>query len=98
MFQSQKDESIPVDLLVDAVADSTTDDADSPFNKSGLEDSVFYESDPGTEDDASLSDNDDVLPPPEHYLEIGENTTRDEGLIFHSVVAAAKNGRLMDLF
>jgi hypothetical protein len=73
MFQSQKDESIPVDLLVDAVADSTTDDA-------------------------SLSDNDDVLPPPEHYLELGENTTRDEGLIFHSVVAAAKNGRLMDLF
>jgi hypothetical protein len=57
---------------VDAVADSTTDDADSLFDESGLKDSVFDESDPDTEDDASISD-DDVLPPLEHYLEIGEN-------------------------
>jgi hypothetical protein len=73
MFQPQQDESLLMDLLVDAMADSTTDDTDSLFDESGLEDSVFTESDPDTEDDASLSADDDVLPPPEHYLEIGEN-------------------------
>ena len=63
MFQTQQEGSLPMDLLVDAMADSTTDDTDSLFDKSGHEESIFSESDPDTDDDASLSD-DDVLPPP----------------------------------
>ena len=65
MFQPQQDKNLPVDLLVDAEADSETDDADSVFDESDLGDSVFDESDPDTDDDGVL--------PPEHYLEIGEN-------------------------
>ena len=62
-----------MDLLVDAMAmaDSITDDTDSLFDESGHEESIFSESNPNTDNDASLSD-DDILPPPEHYLEIEE--------------------------
>jgi hypothetical protein len=73
MFQPQQEERLLVDLPVDAMADSTTDDTDSVFDESGVRDSVFDESDPNTEDDTSLSDDDGALPPPKHYLEMGEN-------------------------
>ena len=72
MFEPLQDESLPVDLLVGSEADSTTDDADSLFDECDIEDSVIDESDPDIEEDASFSD-DDVIPPPEHYLEIEEN-------------------------
>jgi hypothetical protein len=69
MFQPKQDESLSMDLLVDAMADSSTDDTDSVFDDSGVGDNIFDESDPDAKDDTSLSDDDDVLPPPEHYLE-----------------------------
>jgi hypothetical protein len=52
-----------VNLIVHAVADSTTDEADGVFDGSRLEDNVFDESDPDTEDDASSSDYDVLVPP-----------------------------------
>lgn len=59
-----------MDLLVDAMADSSTDDTDSVFDNSSIRDSIFDKSDPDTKDNTSLSDDDDVvLPPPEYYLE-----------------------------
>ena len=73
MSKLQQEESPLMDLPVDAIADSTTDDTDSVFDESGIRDSVFDESDPNTEDDTSLSDDDCALPPPKHYLEMGEN-------------------------
>jgi hypothetical protein len=55
MFQPEQDESLPVDLLVNAVADRMANNTESLFDESSLEDSVFNESDPDTEDNASLS-------------------------------------------